>query len=139
MDKYTPWVTRSHQRGHTPPESAGHLGRLFRSPSDVYGLGHCALNSTLLPKQNRQERRAARADRLRQLEMVRMGGKYRTFRMTATENTLSALAKMPDAPNLNRLPGHFVAEMPEGRLIENGLESPDSMVFRMIEMGFQPA
>jgi len=71
--------------------------------------------------------------------MLRLGGPFRTFRFTATENTLSALAKMPEPPNLNRLPGYFIADMPEGRSIENGLESADAMVLSIVERGFQLA
>ena len=94
---------------------------------------------------SRRERRKAsirnphRLRNLRQLERALIGGSFRIFRLSATENTLSALAKMPEAPNLNRLPGYFVCDMPEGRTIENGLESPDSLIFGMIEKGFEPA
>lgn len=94
---------------------------------------------------SRRERRKAkirnpkRLQQLRQLERVLLGGAYRTFRLSATENTLAALAKMPEAPNLNRLPGYFVVETPRGRTVENGLESVDSLIAGLIQRGFQPA
>lgn len=54
-----------------------------------------------------------------------------TVRMTATENTLATLATLPCPLNLNRLPGYFIAGMPEGTYIENGMESADSMAIRL--------
>lgn len=30
-----------------------------------------------------------------------------------------------------RLPGYFIADMPEGTYVENGMESPDAMAMRL--------
>ena len=65
---------------------------------------------------------------------MRVGAPYRLFRFSSTQNNLAALADLPPEGDLRRKPGYFVTEMPEGRYYENGLESPDAMTLRLVDV-----
>lgn len=55
---------------------------------------------------------------------------FRSIRLTATQSTIDRL-QLGSAADLKRKPGNFIAEMPEGRFYECGLEAPDAMALRL--------